>query len=105
MTRETAATFNPVRLVLFVLLLMLSVSFMATWYGNNVNLPRYCGKVDDTIIILRKIMTEKTPAGEESRRPYIIAAKILFLLPKYSEEDTESYLLRVKEYIQENCTS
>lgn len=104
MTEETNS-FSPIRLIVFVLLLMLSVSFMATWYGNNVNLPRYCGKVDETIIVLRKIMTEETPAGDESRRPYIITAKILFLLPKYSEEDTENYLLRVRDYIQENCTS
>lgn len=105
MTGKTVSSFNPARLVIFVLLLMLSVSFMATWYGNNVNLPRYCGKTDETIIILRKIMTEDTPAGEQSRRPYIIAAKILFLLPKYSQEDTEGYLLRVKDYIQEDCTN
>ena len=104
MTEETT-TFSPIKLIVFVLLLMLSVSFMATWYGNNVNMPRYCGKANETIIVLRKIMTEETPAGEESRRPYIIAAKLLFLLPKHSEEDTESYLLRVKDYIQENCTS
>lgn len=105
MTEETEPAFNPIRLIIFVLVLMLSVSFMATWYGNNVNLPRYCGKADETILILRKIMTEKTPAGDEARRPYLIAAKLLFLLPKHSQEDTESYLLRVKDYIQENCAS
>jgi|ETNmetMinimDraft_9_1059917.scaffolds.fasta_scaffold07529_2 hypothetical protein len=96
-------SFSVVKPVLVVLALMLMISIMASWYGENVNMPRYCGKEERTIEILRKILTTKNPVVNESRREYIIASKLLFLKPKYNQEDIQGYLVRVEESIRKEC--
>ena len=86
-----------------VLLAMLLISAWARWYGQQVSIPRYCEKPQSTLQHLEKVLREQHPAGDEPRRPYIIAAKLIFLLPRNSDEKLQAYLDRVRVYIQDTC--
>ena len=68
-------------------------------------MPRYCEDPMQTLERVRQLMTEKTPAADdfESRRPFIVIAKLLFLIPRNSEEDEAAYLLRIRQYLEEQC--
>ncbi len=86
-----------------VLLVMLLISLWARWYGQEVSLPRYCDDPQAAILYLEKVLSDKRPAGDEARRPYIVAAKILFLLPRNPAENQPAYLDRVRNHIQDTC--
>ncbi|HHH39221.1 MAG TPA: hypothetical protein ENK50_06585, partial [Sedimenticola sp.] len=68
--------FRPLRLVLVVLAVILGISWMARWYGGNVIMPRYCEDPGATLSHVRRLLTEKRPAGDGDRKPFIIAAQI-----------------------------
>ncbi|HHL45099.1 MAG TPA: hypothetical protein ENJ24_00860 [Gammaproteobacteria bacterium] len=91
----------PVIIVVTAVLLIIPV--WLNWYSAAVSLPRYCTDPQQTLTHLQQILTEPRPAGEESRRPYLIAAKLLFLLPRQADESTEAYLRRVENYFQSRC--
>jgi hypothetical protein len=99
----TPSTFNPWPLIIFVGLALLAISLLSHWYAQEVTLPRYCENPEQTLQLLQKILTEERPAGEETRRPYIIAAKLLFLVPRQSDEAIEDYLDRVRYHLREQC--
>jgi len=86
-----------------VLLLMLSVSYAIEWYAKEVSLPRYCAEPEQAIRYLEADLREQSPAGDESRRPYLISAKLLFLVPRKGEESIPNYLDRVELKIREHC--
>jgi len=95
--------FRPWRIVATVLIIFLGVSAWTSWYSTHVSIPRYCDSPANTINTLRKVISERNPAGNDSRRPYLIAAKLLFLVPRQSSETLESYLIRVRGYIEGEC--
>ncbi len=86
-----------------ILLVMLIISAWARWYGEQVSLPRYCENPQETLQHLEKVLRDKRPAGDEARRPYIIAAKIIFLLPRNGDETLQAYLDRIRVYIRDSC--
>ena len=86
-----------------VLLVMLLISAWARSYSEHVSLPRYCENPQSTLTHLKQVIREPRPAGDSSRRPYIIAAKLLFLLPRQPEETESAYLSRVKIHIKDTC--
>lgn len=100
---DNSRPFNPLQVIVPVLLLMLAISFAARWYSQQVSLPRYCENPDQTLVHLQQIIAETRPAGEESRRPYIITAKLLFLLPRESNETSQAYIERVKQHLRTQC--
>ncbi len=100
---QPAAPYLFLRVTGAVLLIMLLISVWARWYGQQVSLPRYCEDPQGTVQHLEKVLVEKRPAGDEARRPYIIAAKILFLLPRHPEEGQTAYLTRIRTHIQDTC--
>lgn len=95
--------FKPWRLIGFVLVLLLAISFWLKWYTGAVSLPRYCSNPADTMHYLEKVLTEETPAKNESRRPYLIAAKLIYLIPQGQDETVENYLDRLKVRLGEQC--
>ena len=95
--------FNPLRLILPVLFLLLIIGTCSRWYAQEVSIPRYCEDSELSLQLLEKIITDNRPAGEDPRKPYIIAAKLLFLLPQHAEETVSAYLERVRIYIKEHC--
>ncbi len=95
--------FKPWRLIGFVLVLLLSISFWLKWYTGAVSLPRYCDNPVDTMHYLEKVLIEKTPAKDEPRKPYIIAAKLIYLIPQQRNESVPAYLDRLKVRLAEQC--
>jgi hypothetical protein len=75
----------------------------AEWRSDQVLLPRYCDDPDAHLERVRRILTESDPAGEESRRPYIIAAKLMFLVPQETGESVEHYLTRLRRRLDATC--
>jgi len=100
---EHKPPFRPARLILVILLLLLAISAAAQWYSRNVTLPRYC---KDPVSIMQRVyqvLTEKTPAGTGDRKPYIIAARLTFLVPRDSNEPLRDYMNRLQRYIDQQC--
>jgi hypothetical protein len=102
MTKEKS-TFKPWRIIIFVALTLLAISLLSRWYAQQVTLPRYCENPEQTLHLLQQILTEARPAGDETRRPYIIAAKLLFLVPRQADEAIPAYLNRVRDHLREQC--
>jgi hypothetical protein len=82
---------------------MLLIFQAAEWYAGNAGLPRYCEKPDQTILLVHEILTSDTPAEGKKRRPYIIAAKLIFLVPQEDAEPVDAYMLRLRERISQTC--
>ncbi len=98
-----SSNFNPWKLVLRVLIAMLLIPLFSTQYATGVFLPLYCKNPQQTLYYLREVLTQNRPAGNESRRSYIIATKLVFLIPQQPEESKPDYLSRVEMQIQKTC--
>lgn len=95
--------FRPLRLIVIILLILLGISTAAQWYSGNVTMPRYC---DDPVQIIERVhsvLTERTPAGDGDRKPYIIAARLTFLVPRKSDEPLDVYIKRLQRHIDQQC--
>jgi hypothetical protein len=103
LAEPTGPGFQPVRLVLVVLAVLLLVSFASHWYAGQVSLPRYCEQPELVLRRLAAVMTGNRPAGEESRRDYVVAAKLEFLVPPTVDEPLEAYLQRVRRRLEQQC--
>ncbi len=99
------SNFKPVRFVFFIFLIMLLISQAIKWYSTSVTLPRYCEDPEQALHHLEEIITKPSPAGNtrESRRPYIIAAKLIYLVPQESNESVKHYLHRVRTELSQRC--
>jgi hypothetical protein len=95
--------FKPLRLVLVILLILLGISGAAQWYSHNVTMPRYCDDPTTTLERVYQTLTEKEPAGKGDRKPYIIAARLTFLVPRESDEPTKHYMERLQRHIERLC--
>jgi hypothetical protein len=95
--------FRPLRLVAVVLVIMLGISSAAQWYSSNITLPRYCEDPVGVLTHVRQLLTETHPAGDEDRKPYIIAARLTFLIPQESEEPLTIYINRLRGHIEQQC--
>lgn len=95
--------FSPLRVVVPVLATLLVISALAQWYARSVSLPRYCENPPLTLMHLERILAENRPAGDGSRRPYVVAAKLLFLVPRRADEAQEAYLDRVRRHLEVQC--
>lgn len=100
---EDKPPFKPLRVVIAVLLILLGISSAAQWYSRNVTMPRYCEDPVQVLTRARQVLTEKTPAGEGDRKPYIIAARLTFLVPRESNEPLDDYMNRLQQHIDQQC--
>jgi len=75
----------------------------AQWYADNSSLPRYCNNPAVAIDHVREILTTQKPVGSNSKRPFVIAAKLIFLIPRADGEAVENYLQRLRQRIDETC--
>ena len=89
--------------VVLVALLLVAISLLARQYRGEVALPRYCADPGNAIELLERVMTEKRPAGDQPRRPYLVAAKLMFLVPRQADEPVAAYLDRVAVHIGATC--
>ena len=95
--------FKPWRLIGFVLAMLLLISVWLKWYTGAVSMPRYCKNPEQTMFYLEKVLTETRPAEDEARRPYLIAAKLIYLIPQQRNESVADYLRRLRMRIAEQC--
>ena len=95
--------FQPVRMVLVVLMVLLLISFASRWYAGQVSLPRYCQQPEQVLQRIEAIVTEKKPAGDGARRDYIVAAKLKFLVPSTADEPLDAYLMRLRHHLEVEC--
>ncbi len=96
--------FNPLKVVIPVLLALLSVSLMAQWYASNVTVPRYCKKPEQTLRNLSSLLDEKSVTQTQQRRSMMIAAKLLFLHPMKQNESKSDYLTRLRYLMLNQCS-
>jgi len=101
--RRARQAFKPLPLIVTVLGLSVAIGMGASWYGERVSLPRYCAQPEAALMRLRALITETRPAGDTPHRPYLIAAKLLFLVPRHGDEPPEHYLARVRERLEVRC--
>ncbi len=90
-------------MVLVVLVVLLLVSLRFQSQIQEVSIPRYCQNTMQTLQLLEAVLTKERPAGNESRRPYLVAAKLLYLLPQQKDETIVDYLNRVELYLTGYC--
>ncbi len=95
--------FQPLRLILVILGLLIGISFAAQWYSRNITMPRYCDYSGDMLQRVREVLTKQTPAGQGDRKPYIIAARLTFLVPRNPDEPLHSYLDRLQRHTGQQC--
>lgn len=94
----------PLVAVFAVAAVLMSYAFnMAEWRTETRTLPRFCEDRAGALGRVRQILTETQPVGDEARRPYIVAAKLLYLIPQRDGEDVEAYLLRLGRKIDGAC--
>lgn len=98
-----AAGFRPFPLLLAVLALLLLISLFSRWYAAAVSLPRYCAQPERTLHRLAAVIGEERPAGDGSRREFIVAAKLKYLVPAQVDEADGDYLQRLRVYLEEQC--
>lgn len=95
--------FRPLGLIAAVAAVMLLVNLSVQGYARAVLLPRYCGDIDRTLGHLERVLTRPHPAPAGERREYLIAAKLLFLVPQQAGEPVDAYLARIRSGLQERC--
>ncbi|MEA3278253.1 MAG: hypothetical protein U9Q81_23775 [Pseudomonadota bacterium] len=100
---EPHGTFRPLRLIVAVLAVMLAISAASRWYARDVTLPRYCEDPEQALADLRRVLTEERPAGDGARRPFIVAARLMFLVPRNGDEPLRDYLGRLRIHMAERC--
>ena len=88
---------------LFTSVTMLLTFHGAQWYADNSALPRYCENPAQTVAQVREILTDPSPGAGKPKRPYVLAAKLIFLVPREDSESMQSYLDRVQARIAEKC--
>ncbi len=95
--------FFPLRIVISVLLVMLLISFWVSWYTEEVSLSRYCNDPQQTLERLQDVLQNPRPAGDGSRFNHLVAAKLIYIIPRNSEESIANYLERVQIRLTRHC--
>ena len=83
--------------------ILVLVTQMAAQRADDTLLRRYCGDPDYHVALVEKILTKSDPAGKEKRRPYIVAAKLLYIVQQNANEPVQSYLERLRITIISAC--
>lgn len=83
--------------------MMLLIFRYAGWYADTSAIPRYCKDPTATIGYVADILSSPTPVGEAKKRPWLVAAKLIFLVPQQNDETQQAYLQRLKQVISEKC--
>lgn len=102
-TTRPAGVWSVVAIFLIAALTMSFVFRSADQRSEQTLLPRYCDRPQEHLELVRRILTQPEPAGGEARRPYIVAAKILFIEPRRSDETVEAYMRRLGRRLAEVC--
>jgi len=98
---------KPMHRILIVFALtagvMLFIFHSADWYADNAALPRYCKNPLQSVMIVKEILTSDIPGEGKKKRPYIVAAKLIFLVPQEEGEALDDYMDRLRSRISQSC--
>ncbi len=86
-----------------VTLALVSVFGAARWYAGRISLPRYCEDPEAAAALVERVLNERRPAGEGSTRPYVVAAKLVFIVPRRQGETVPAYATRLRARIEASC--
>lgn len=86
-----------------VAIALMATFHAANWYAENVLLRHYCGEAEANLTLVDRILTDRRPARAEATRPYVVAAKLLYLVPQQRDESVPAYLVRLRSQIEANC--
>jgi len=75
----------------------------AQQHADKTLVPRFCENPDEVIAKVELILTKKNPVGNSKKRPFIIAAKLIFLIPQMENEDVENYIARLRAHLDKTC--
>ena len=89
--------------MLFVLAALSLIPLANGWYARRVALPRYCQQPELALQRIVAVIKEKRPAGDGPRRDYIVATKLLHLVPRTVDEPFDTYLQRMRHRLQHEC--
>ncbi|MCU7835890.1 MAG: hypothetical protein KZQ83_11650 [gamma proteobacterium symbiont of Taylorina sp.] len=102
--------FKTIPFVFSILIIILFISQAIQWYSRSVTLPRFCEDPQLSLHHLQEIITQQPPhvkiaelAGREARKPYIIAAKLIYIIPQKANESIEDYIHRVHQELSQRC--
>ncbi len=82
---------------------LIGIFAAADWYAGNVSMSRHCADPERALALVERVLTEARPAGEQRTRPYVVAAKLLYLVPQRAEEPERAYLARLRGHIEAAC--
>ncbi len=102
-SESASPRFNPLKIIIPVMLALLSISLMSQWYANNISFPRYCKNPERALTNLQMLMDQSATIDHEARRQTMIAAKLLFLHPKQAGETRADYLQRLRYLMLAQC--
>jgi hypothetical protein len=93
-----------IAVVFVVTALVLMLAFgAAEQYADRSAIPRYCADQQNVLGRVKIILTKKQPVGDGSKRPFIIAAKLIFLVPQKDNETVQSYVERLQRHLDKVC--
>ncbi len=97
--------FRLLPLVVIVLIALIGISLTNQWHGQNQSLTRFCEDPAATLEQVHRLLTEQHPAGDDfdTRQPYIVASRLVFLMPQQGDESVQAYLLRLQTYLEQHC--
>jgi len=75
----------------------------AGWYADNAALPRYCAAPEPTLAHVAGILTGQTDDFNDDRRGFVVASKLIFLVPQSDGEVLDDYLERLRRVIARHC--
>ncbi len=84
-------------------LALVGVFNFAQWRADTVSLNRYCDDPAGHVARIGEILAKPALSEDESRRPYIVAAKLLYLVPQKQGESDTDYLSRLTFRIETTC--
>lgn len=94
---------QAVKMLLIVLSILVCISLMSQWYAEQVSLPRYCSNPDRFVQQIGDMNIDNQEIAGDTRRAYMIAAKLEFIEPRNSGEPVEAYLNRLRYRLEEKC--
>ncbi|MFQ5971673.1 MAG: hypothetical protein ACE5Q3_05025 [Alphaproteobacteria bacterium] len=86
-----------------VTLALIAIFDSAEWYAGRVSMARYCDDPRAATDLVHRILTTAEPAADTATRPYIVAAKLLYLAPREDAETIDAYTARLRRAIERSC--
>lgn len=85
--------------------LLWGVTQWMDWHSAQVTLPRYCREPREALLErVGRVVREARPAREEeATRPYVLAARLVFLIPRRAGESDSAWLDRLKSRLEAQC--